>query len=88
MKRFARYSFGFLAAYVVAWTTAYALMLVLRGDGLDFSHYFEYLGLAWTFRAGELPLFIWLFSIMGFLPLAAFVIILFRRHEKHTRNAA
>jgi hypothetical protein len=88
MKRFSRYSLGLFAAYFVAWTTAYVLMLLSRGDGIDFSRYFEYLGLAWTFRAGELPLFIWLFSILGFVPLAAFVIILFRRHERRPRNAA
>jgi hypothetical protein len=88
MKRFSRYSLGLLAAYFVAWTTAYVLMLLSRGDRIDFGHYFEYLGVAWTFRAGELPMFIWLFSIIGFAPLAAFVIIIFRRYDRHTYNAA
>jgi hypothetical protein len=63
-------------------------MFLSRGDGIEFSQYFEYLGLAWTFRAGELPLFLWLFSVIGFVPLAALVIILFRHDERHIRNAA
>ena len=88
MKRFSRYSLAVFAAYFVAWTAAYVLTLLSRGDGIDFGHYFEYLGLAWTFRAGELPLFIWLSSVLGFVPLAVVIIILFRRHERRTHNPA
>jgi hypothetical protein len=43
---------------------------------------------AWTFRAGELPLFIWIFSIIGFLPLAVLTIIFLRRYERRKDSGA
>jgi len=67
--------------YLVAWTMAYAGMLLSRGDGLDFSYYFAYLGWAWIFRGGELPTFIWYFSLLLFLPLAVTSIFLLRRNS-------
>jgi hypothetical protein len=73
-----RYATALVATYLVAWTLSYVFVFVSRGDGLDFSHLFEYLLLAWTFRAGEGPSFIWLFSVAAFLPLALLVIFLLR----------
>lgn len=82
MRTLLRCAVVLAAAYLAAWTLSYAFIFVSRGDGLDFTYYFEYLALAWTFRAGELPLFIWLFSVIAFLPLAVLVVFLLRRYEK------
>jgi hypothetical protein len=77
---FLRYAVALVATYFVTWTLSYVLIFISYGDGLDFSYFFEYLMLAWTFRAGELPSFIWLFSIAAFLPLALLVVFLLRRY--------
>ena len=81
VRVFLRYAIALVTTYLVTWTLSYVLMFVSRGDGLDFSYFFEYLILAWTFRAGELPSFIWIFSIAAFLPLASLVIFLLRRRD-------
>ena len=83
-----RYALVLVAVYFAAWTASYAAMFVSRGDGLDFSYFFEYLGLAWTFSGGELPSFIWLFSVIAFLPLAVLAVFLLRRYERHKRPVA
>jgi hypothetical protein len=54
-------------------------MFVLRGDTVPWDLYFTYLALAWTFRGGELPVFIWLSSLVVFIPLAVLVLIAMRR---------
>ena len=87
MRTFLKYAVALLATYLVAWTASYVFMFVSRGDGFDFRYYWEYFVLAWTFNGLEVPTFIWLFSIVAFLPLAALVVILMRRHAKH-KNAA
>src|SRR5262245_1516862 len=74
MRALSKYIVLLAAVYVAAWTVSYAAVLASRGDGLDFTWYFEYWGLAWTFRGGELPSFIWLCSIIVFVPLAVFVL--------------
>ena len=74
-----------LAIYLVTWTGSYVFIFVSRGDGFDFSHYFEYPVLAWTFQAGELPAFIWLFSVAAFLPLPLLVFFLLRRQAREGR---
>ena len=83
-----RYAVVLVAAYLVAWTAAYAVMFVSRGDGLDFTHCFEYLGLAWTFSGGELPSFIWLYSVIAFLPLAGLSVFLLRRYDRRHHTVA
>ena len=92
MRIFSRYAVVLVAAYLSAWTASYAVLCVSRGDGLDFTHFFEYLRLAWTFSGGELPTFIWLFSIVAFLPLAVLSVIYLRRygwlHRDHDRGGA
>ncbi len=80
-----RYAIALLATYLLAWTLSYASMFVARGDGLDFTYFFEYFALAWTFRAGEVPSFIWLFSVAAFLPLTVLVIYLLRRQPRGGR---
>ncbi len=83
MRTLLRYAVVLFAVYLAAWTASYAVISVSRGDGLDFTHLFEYLRLAWTFSGGELPSFIWLFSIVAFLPLAGLVVFLLRRYDRH-----
>jgi len=82
MKAFLRYAVILAAIYFAAWTVSYVGIFVSRGDGLDFSHYFEYLTLAWTFHGGELPSFIWLFSVIAFLPLAVLAVYFLRKYER------
>ncbi len=82
MRILLRYAVVLVAVYFVAWTAAYAVMFVSRGDCLEFTYFFEYLRLAWTFSGGELPTFIWLFSILAFLPLAGLAIFLLRRYQR------
>jgi hypothetical protein len=65
-----------LICYLVAWTLAYALVM-----GTDFGYYFSYLGLAWTFRALELPTFIWMLSVALCIPLAGLVLWRLRRNR-------
>ena len=88
MRTLLRYAVVLTAVYFAAWTGSYSVTLFSRGDGLDFTHFFEYLGLAWTFRGGELPSFIWLFSIIAFLPMAGLVVFLLRRYEGHPNDVA
>jgi hypothetical protein len=75
-----------VAIYFAAWTASYAFMFISPGDGLDFSHFFEYFRLAWTFRGGELPSFIWLFSVIAFLPLAVLSFFLLRRYDRQKND--
>jgi len=82
MRTLLRYAVVLIAAYFAAWTASYAVMFLSRGDGLDFTYFFEYLRLAWTFSGGELPSFIWLFSIITFLPLDGLSVFLLRRYER------
>ncbi len=88
MNRILRYSIALLVIYLLAWTVSYAFVLHSRGDGLNFSYFIQYFVLAWTFNGFELPTFILIFSIVGFLPVAAFIIILMRKHDKQRGNIA
>lgn len=87
MMSLLRYIVLLVAAYLAAWTVSYAFMFVSRGDGLDFTYFFEYFRLAWTFSGGELPSFIWLFSIMVFLPLAGLSMYALSRFKRR-KNVA
>ena len=53
--------------YFLSWFLAYALTFLLRGDTVDFGFFLEYLVLGWTFTGFELPMFMWMFSIVIFL---------------------
>lgn len=87
MRTLLRFAVVLVAVYLAAWTSSYAVMSVSRGDGLDFTYFFEYLRLAWTFSGGELPSFIWLVSIIAFLPLAGLSVFCLRRYERR-KNVA
>ena len=82
-----RYAGFLVAVYLAAWTASYVGMFLIRGGALDLSHFFKYFGLAWTFRGGELPTFIWLLSVIAFLPLARLSVILLRRYKRR-KNVA
>ncbi len=84
MMSYLKYVVVLTAAYFVAWTVSY--MFMVAGADLDFSHYFEYLTLAWTFSGGELPTFTWLFSIIAFLPLAVLAVRFFRKRKKSAKD--
>jgi hypothetical protein len=86
MKILLKYVVVLVAAYLVVWTASYMVVMHGEGDGLDFSLFFSYLKWAWTFSGGELPTFIWLFSVIAFLPLAALAVFLLRRHERRKNN--
>jgi hypothetical protein len=57
----------YVGYYFLSWSLAYVLTFLLRGDTVDFGFFFEYLILGWTFTGFELPMFIWMFSIVIFL---------------------
>jgi hypothetical protein len=88
MRTLLRYAIVLAVVYMAAWTASYAVMFVSRGDGLDFTHFFEYLRLAWTFSGGELPSFIWLFSVIAFLPFAGLAVLLLRRNDRRNNTVA
>ena len=82
MRTLLRYTAVLAAVYLAAWTASYVVMFLSRGEGLDFTYFFEYLRLGWTFSGGELPTFIWLFSIIAFLPLAGLSVFVLRKYER------
>jgi hypothetical protein len=61
----------------------YVFMFLSRGDSLDFSYSFQYLCLGWSFSGGEIPTFIWWFSMAGFVPLGILAVFLVRRFGRH-----
>ena len=88
MKTLSKYSVLLVIVYLAAWTASYVAMFFSRGDGWDFSHFCEYFALAWTFRGGEIPTFIWWFSVFAFFPLAGLAIFLLKKYERHRRAVA
>jgi hypothetical protein len=88
VKSFCRYTLSLLAAYTVAWTAASVFILVSRGDSLEVNSWFYFLKLAWTFRGGELPTFIWLVSVVMFVPLASLAVIILKRDQRRNRIIA
>src|SRR3954466_3593371 len=76
-----RYAAALFATYMLAWTVSYVFVM-----GLDFRYYIKYFVLAWTFRAFELPGFIWVFSLAGFAPLGIVLVALMRRHARNTNR--
>jgi hypothetical protein len=79
MKKFCFYVIALFGAYAAAWTLSYVGVFLSRGDGLDLRYFFSYLALAWSFQAGELPGFVWLFSLAAFLLFAPLAIVVVRR---------
>jgi hypothetical protein len=82
MRTLLRYVVILVAGCLAAWTASY--VVVMR---LDFTYFFQYMSLAWTFSGGELPSFIWFSSIVAFLPLTGLSVFLLRRYERR-RNVA
>jgi hypothetical protein len=76
-----RYAVVLVAVYFATWTAAYAV-IVRGGDGVDFRYFLEYLRMGWTFSGGELPTFVWFFSLIAFLPLAGLSVFLLRRYAR------
>jgi hypothetical protein len=79
MKSLLRHAIGLLGAYTVAWTGSFTLMFWLRGETPPWDLFVSYFRRAWTFRAGEIPSFIWLWSVIAFVPLAVVSVAVVRR---------
>jgi len=79
MKALLRYTIALLGAYFVAWTVSYVIIMYNAVLRLDFSEYFNWFVLAWTFRGFEMVAITWLLSIVMFLPLATVAVFLARR---------
>ena len=71
-----------LVVYFLAWTVSYSIIFFSGFDELDFTYYFEYLFLAWTFSGGEYPAFIWFFSIVLFIPAEILAIYLMKKFSQ------
>jgi hypothetical protein len=63
-----------LTIYIFSWTASYIFVM-----GLDLRYYIEYLVIAWSFRGGEIPAFIWFFSILLTLGLGWLSLIILKR---------
>ena len=86
MKAFVRYTLAVTAAYWVAWTVAYIAVMYNAVLRLDFSEYFHWLVLAWTFRGFEMVALTWLLSMGLFLPSAAVAVFLVRRLDRRRKG--
>ena len=82
MAAFLRYAGTLLGAYLVAWTVAFILVFLLRGESPPWNLFVRYFQMAWTFQAGEIPSFIWLSSVIIFLPIAGIGITLIRKFAR------
>jgi hypothetical protein len=71
--------------YLFTWGGAYVLTLLSRGDRPSFRECCDYLILAWSFQAGELPGFIWLLSLVGFALLVSAWVFLELRRRNHSQ---
>jgi hypothetical protein len=84
MKALLRYTTALRGAYFIAWSASYAIVSFNAVHRLDFSLYFEWLVLAWTFHGGEMVGAAWLLSIVAFLPLAGVAVFLARRRGRQS----
>jgi hypothetical protein len=71
-----------LAAYLLAWTTAYMVVMYNAVRRLDFSEYIHWFVLAWTFVGLEMVALTWFLSMVIFVPLAVVSVFLVRRWSK------
>jgi hypothetical protein len=88
MATFLRTAVALLGIYLVAWTLCFAVMFALRDEAVPWDLYLSYFAMAWTFRPGEIPAFIWAASLVVFVPLAAVWAFVAVRRAKGTRRAA
>jgi len=73
--------------YFICWVVAYCAMMLSCGDSLSLELLVSYFKLAWTFSAGELPSFIWLFSVVLYtFAIGAWVLISRRRRFSGQRS--
>jgi hypothetical protein len=79
---FLRHAAVLLGAYGAAWTCSFALMFWSRDESPPWDLLISYFCLSWTFRAGEIPFFIWLWSLIAFLPLAVLSVFVVRRFDR------
>jgi len=86
--RFSGYVAVLTALYFVAWTAAYILTWVSRGDTIEFRYYFGYLIAAWTFDGLEMiPQFMLVLSIVLFFLLALPFQLMLRRRKARISQA-
>lgn len=71
-----------IAGYLVAWCLSYVYMMRSRGDQPEWRECYDYFVLAWTFEAGEIPAFIWGYSLVVFVLMAGVSISLFFIYRK------
>jgi hypothetical protein len=82
MKALIRYAAVLLAAYLVAWTISYVVVMYNAIRRVDFSQYVHWFFLAWSFRGLEMVAITWLLSIAAFIPLAVVAILLVRKFTR------
>jgi hypothetical protein len=75
MTRPLRIAAALVVGHFLTWTTCFAAMFLLRGEAVPWDLYLTYLTMAWTFRGGEIPMFIWWSSVIVFVPIAMLVFI-------------
>ena len=73
------YVLALFFAYFVGWTGAYIAVTLGAVSHLDFTHYFEWFRLAWTFKGFEMVGFTWLLSLILFVPVAIVLLYLVSR---------
>ena len=89
LKKIVRYSLAVFVSYFLAWTIAYMLITYNAVLELDFSEYFHWLALAWTFTGLEMVAITWFLSMVIFFPLAiTSVVLLMRRDREKLRSSA
>lgn len=82
LRGFITYLSALLIAYALAWCASFAYFFHSRGDAADVGLFFQYFALAWSFRGGEMPAFIWFGSLVAFIPLAVIAILIIRRYAR------
>jgi hypothetical protein len=88
MKTPLRYTIALLGAYFVGWTVSYLIVMYNAIRRLDFSEYFNWFVLAWTFRGFEMVAITWLLSIAVFLTLTIVAVFLVRRFGRRQGRAS
>ena len=86
MKAGSRYVVAVLGAYFLAWTIAYIAVTYNAVRRVDFSEYFHWFALAWTFRGFEMVAVTWLLSVGLFLPFSAVAVFLARRLDRRSKS--
>jgi hypothetical protein len=86
----AKFKFAIAAAvaYAFAWSASYVLVMGAGSGSVDFGHYFEYLGFAWSFSGGELPTFMWFASIAIFAGIAVVAYLVRKVRNRERASAA